>query len=139
MLQTGKRSQASLEYVAILLILLIALGPLLYFNNRDFTSKNTIAQAQAVVQQISSTANQLRAQGQGSRQVIQITMPPNVEAVYFNKTELTLKVRNKNGGLTDVFATANANLTGSIPNAAGVYFLNITVLSNGNVSVSTSV
>ncbi|MFH1056272.1 MAG: hypothetical protein V1717_00525 [Candidatus Micrarchaeota archaeon] len=134
-----KKSQASLEYVSILLLLFLALIPVMYIGYRDLNAKNSVAQAKAVALEITSVANQLRAQGQGSRMYVQIAMPENVDSASLNGTEVILKVRNPDGILTDVFATANANLSGSLPSKPGVYVLNVTVLGNGNVSVSTQV
>src|SRR3989344_8656508 len=95
----GTKAQASIEYVTVIALLLLALGPILYFGYRDLVTKNSVAQASAVVKQIASTADQVRAQGQGSRLVIQIRMPENVESASDSGREVMLKVRTAGGGL----------------------------------------
>ncbi len=129
------KGQASLEYIVVLLLLLLALIPVIYFGFQDVNAKNSLAQANAAAQQVVFAVDQVRMQGEGSRMVIRVSMPPNVESAGVGNNEIILKVRGPNGALTNVYGIASANMTGSLPNATGIYSINVSMLSNGNVSV----
>lgn len=125
-----------MEYASILVLMLVALAPLIYFGYQDLIAKNSVAQATAAVRQISSTVDQLRAQGPGSRLIIQVSIPENVESSSVLGREIMFKVRTQGGLLTDVYQATNSNLTGSLPTTPGVYSINITVLGNGTIWVA---
>ncbi|HIH20114.1 TPA: T9SS type A sorting domain-containing protein [Candidatus Micrarchaeota archaeon] len=132
------KAQATIEYVTILILLLVALAPLLYLGYRDLVTKNSAAQAIAVVKQIASTVDQVRAQGQGSRIIMRVQMPENIESAFLNRSEVFIRIYSIDGQLSDISANTNANLTGSLPVVPGVYFINVTMLDNGTVSVAPS-
>jgi len=129
------KGQAGLEYIAILLLLLLALIPIVYFGYQDVNAKNSLAQANAAAQQIVFAADQVRMQGEGSRMIVRVTVPQNVESTKVGNNEIILRVRGLGGGLTNIYGIASANLTGSFPNATGIYLINVTMQSNGNVSI----
>ncbi|MFH0974012.1 MAG: hypothetical protein V1817_04475 [Candidatus Micrarchaeota archaeon] len=115
-LARGRRAQASIEYLSVIAFTLGALIVVwLYVSSQTNSTSQAlnVAYAKQVVLKLRDAADLVYAQGPPARFVVEVNVPEGVEYADASGKEILLRVRNS-GGLTDVFASTVANLTGNL-------------------------
>ena len=135
------KAQVATEYLIIIAFALMVLIPyVIYLNNisRNFGEDNTLTVASNSVQKIGQAADWVYSQGEPAKLRILILMPSNVENISFIGKTLLWKVRTS-AGVSDIYYTSAANLTGSLNTASGYYNVLVQAIDNlVNISVSSS-
>ena len=110
------RGQASLEYLAVIAFTLSAL--LVVWAYVSGTTSSTqqelnVAYAKQVVLKLRDAADLVYSQGPPAQFVVEVNVPEGVKEASVLEHEILLRV-NSGGGLSDVYASTVANLTGDL-------------------------
>jgi uncharacterized protein (UPF0333 family) len=132
------RGQSSIEYLVIIgiVIITIALTAGLAWQENEISTR--INQANIAVKKIAASAENIYAQGPGSKSVISVIVPVGYSSSKssINENQI-LFVINTPGGEMTVFAITKANVTGSLPTGPG--FRNIELKTiEGYVNITSS-
>lgn len=134
------KAQISTEYLIVVSFALMVLVPFaLYLQDvsRRFSEDNSLTIASNSVKRIGQIADWVYSQGEPSKLKIQVAVPNNVENISFINKIIIWKVRTS-AGISDVYYTCVANLTGSLPTNPGYYYVLVQAIENGvNISVSS--
>jgi hypothetical protein len=133
------KAQISTEYLIIVSFALMVLVPFaLYLQDvsRRFSEDNSLTVASNSVKKIGQAADWVYSQGEPSKLNIQIAVPNNVEDISFVNNSIIWKIKTSSG-VSDIYYTSIANLTGSLPTSSGYYYVLVQALENG-VSISVS-
>jgi uncharacterized protein (UPF0333 family) len=135
------KAQIAVEYLIVVSFALMILIPYtLYLMSvsQNFSDDNSLTVASDSVNKIGETADWVYSQGEPSKSQILVTIPNHlVSATFINRT-MIWKVKTSSG-ISDIYYTSVASLSGSFPTAPGYYNLLIQATSNGvNISVSAS-
>ncbi len=121
-----RRAQTSLEYVAILALVLAVLLPLGYFAYQDVQAKNAVSQAEIVVARLAAAADLVYVQGPSARTQVQVYVPKYVNNASVGNREILYSVF-AGGALTDVYRSTQGNVAGVLPVLEGVYVMDVYV------------
>jgi uncharacterized protein (UPF0333 family) len=130
-----KKAQAALEYMMIIGFVLVILTPMVISIFQQIEVVSRSRQAEIAALRISSTANNLYAQGPGAKSTISVFLPDGYSSMsYVSGNVILIKVYIP-GGFNDVVKISTANLTGSLPADSGYKLLALEMLQNGTVLV----
>jgi hypothetical protein len=132
----GRRLQSSFELLITLSFGLAILMPLVIIAFIQLSSANvslSSIEAQQAASKLAGTATMVGSEGGLAKQVVQVSIPPNVRYIYvgsFNNTvghEIIFAVTSTSG-LSYVTAYTPAAVSGSLGgiSSAGTYFVNVT-------------
>ena len=130
--------QAGVEYIVLLGVLLFFFIPIVYYSLTTATSSVKFSQVENIVNRLGKAADAIYALGPGSMEIIPITIPEGViQTVIGGPTEheILLLVTGA-GGVSDVHVSTRANLTGSLPNEKGTYYILVVALPGGIVNIT---
>lgn len=108
--------QASLEYLAVIAFTLAALLVVwVYVSGVTSSTKQdlNVAYAKQIVLKLRDAADLVYSQGPPAQFVVEANVPDGIEEASVSQKEILLRVRGA-GGLTDVYASTVANLTGDL-------------------------
>jgi len=135
------KAQIATEYLIIVSFALMVLIPyVLYLQNvsQNFSEDNSLTVASNSVQKIGQTVDWVYSQGEPAKLKIQIFVPNNVKSISLASKTITWKVRTS-AGISDIYYTTAANLTGNLPSTSGYYNILVQATESGvNLSVSPS-
>ncbi len=134
------RAQAGLEYLAILLVMIVALIPIFYMANQNTQTSRVGAEAYAAVRAIIAGVDSVYGQSPGTRTSVSVYLPQGYTAngSYFNRTVVSLRFYVTGGRYTDVYGSTTGNVTGSPPAGPGYRILYITMTGNNTVLIQNS-
>lgn len=138
---TGKnRAQAGLEYLAILMVMIVALIPIFYIANQNTQNSRLGAEAYAAVRAIIAGVDSVYGQSPGTRTSVSVYLPQGYSAngSYFNRTEVSLRFYTGGGQYTNVYGSTTGNVTGTPPAGPGYRILYITMTRNNTVLIQNS-
>lgn len=129
-----RKSQASVEYLMIIGLVLIVVIPLFYYAFSQSNINVKINQADDAVNTLAKAADTVYALGPGSKKYVWITIPNGGvgSAVTNNTIMLQLSVF---GGISDFHTSTKPNLIGAFPYQAGNYKIPVEALDSGFVLI----
>ena len=118
-----RRGQGSIEYITVVMLMLLALLPIIYYSFQQVNSQSALQQADLAVYKLSSAADQAYVQGVGTQIPVVITIPDqvNLSASYITANEINLAVYTINSQTTSVFRTTLSNVSGYFTTNPGTY------------------
>lgn len=117
----SKKSQASMEYVIIIAMLMLAFGYISYFTLSDLQVSMELANAQDVVDSLAKAANTVYSLGPCSKTYVFVTIPNSVVDSYVKQNTIGLEMSIM-GGNTDIYAHTLGNVTGYLPATPRSYY-----------------
>ncbi len=129
------KSQAALEYMLIVGLVLAILAPLVLYVYQQAEVSTRMQQAEVAVNAIAAAADNLYAQGPGAKSTINVFLPAGYSGGSVSNRTVNIKVFISST-YADVIALSKANLTGSLPASSGYKQIVLEMLSSGLVNVS---
>ncbi|MCX6707072.1 MAG: hypothetical protein NT001_02940 [Candidatus Woesearchaeota archaeon] len=129
-----QKSQVSLEYLLITGFIFVIIIPIFYYSLRESTEQIRLNQAEDAVITLAKTADSVYALGPGSRDYVEIMIPPGVTGYIVNDTEVSLII-GIGGASSEISYFSQAMLTGSLPTTAGAYTIPVETLESGIVQI----
>ena len=118
--------QVSVEYMAIIGIVLAILLPLTMYVWQNNAGTTSVRQGDMAASLIATPADSLWAQGPGARNRISVFFPQGYNATASSLSNGLVKlIISVPGGKTSVLGTTKANLTGTLPATPGYSWLDM--------------
>ncbi len=131
-----KRGQASVEYLAIIGIVLVVTIPLFFYSFQKSSENIKINQADDAVNTVARAADSVYALGPGAKRFVWVTIPQGTTGSSINNNSVQLQITIF-GGISDIHASSRANLIGVMPYEAGVYKIPVESLDSGYVQIGS--
>ncbi|MFA5381779.1 MAG: hypothetical protein WC356_01340 [Candidatus Micrarchaeia archaeon] len=130
------KGQVSIEYVFIVMISLIIILPVFYIAMMQVQVTLAVSKAEIACDRITSAADYLTANGEGSKTKITIELPYNIDVnnSFLEGKEINYRILTYTNG-TDVFSIAKRNLTGYLPTSGGSNIISLEYVG-GEVLIS---
>ncbi len=125
------KSQAAIEYLVLISLIIFFLIPLLYYSTSESANTIKLNDAQDAVQSLVKTADYVYSLGPGTKTNVLITIPEGVYNVSIKGYEIILNL----AGYGEVVGKSKANLTGNLSNLKGSYQVKVELLENGIVNI----
>jgi len=125
------KSQAAIEYLVLVSLIIFFLIPLLYYSTSESANTIKLNDAQDAIQSLVKTADYVYALGPGTKTTVLITIPDGVYNVSMKGHEVILNL----AGYGEVVGKSKANLTGNLSNLKGSYQVRVELLDNGVVNI----
>ncbi len=119
------RGQVAFEYLVIVgmvLTMLLITWAYLAGIQRNTSEQLSISYAKNTANKIAGIADMVYAQGEPASVETLVYMPNNINAVQLSNREINFQVQTS-GGLADVYAITQANLTGNLSANSGYYYV----------------
>lgn len=129
-----KRGQVALEYIILIGALFLALIPIFYYALQQSSQNIRMNEANDFVNTLAATADMVYALGPGSQDRVRVIIPSGVKSISVSGNEILLKL-SIFGGVSDIYATTKANLTGELPVRKGICYISVKTLENGIVQI----
>lgn len=133
-METLQKSQASLEYVILVGILLVMLIPLIYFSFEKTSENVKLTLAEDVVKSLAKAADDVYALSPGTKKQVIVTVPSGVKGSLINSSEISLTL-SIFGQTTDIMSVTKATVIGYIPVEKGTYRIPVELLDSGVVQI----
>lgn len=130
------RAQVSVEYMAIITLLLIVVALLSSYAFFLYNGTIETNQIQNSLKDLKSTVNTVHALGDGSSLVIEITLPSSVTNTRLEGKAIFISANIFNTNFED-FVEVDANVNGSLPTLQGVHKI-VIASNNGGVTLNES-
>jgi hypothetical protein len=121
------RAQSSFEYMMIFaLAIAFAIPVWIYVASLQQSAGEelSLSYAENAVNQITSAADLVHTQGPPAKVRLNVYIPSRVDMI--NITDRTVNFRMlTSAGVSDVFSTSVANLTGTLPDSEGIYWIDV--------------
>jgi len=120
------KAQISMEYMTIVAFVAIITIPmmLIYYNYTNTTSDEiNMNQLLQITRKIADTADSIYYLGKPSETTIKVYMPKNVKSVNITNNEISFTIQTI-AGLSDIVASTNVNISGTIPISQGIQHIN---------------
>jgi len=131
------KAQVAIEYLVIVSFALMVLIPyILYLKDvsQNYSENNKLVIAKNSVDKLGQVADWVYSQGEGAKTKIDILIPEGVDEIILTDHIINWKVRTSSG-VSDIYYTTVANITGSIPTSSGYVNLVVQAIKDGvNVS-----
>jgi uncharacterized protein (UPF0333 family) len=121
------RGQVSFEYMMIFgLAIAFAIPVWLYVTSlqQDTGQELSLSYARNAVNQITSSADLVYSQGPPAKVRLNVYIPSGIESVNITNRTISFRMRTS-AGLSDVFSSSVANLSGTIPQEEGMYWIKV--------------
>ena len=125
------KSQAAIEYLVLMSLIIFFLIPLLYYSTSESANTIKLNDAQDAVQSLVKTADYVYSLGPGTKTNILITIPEGVYNISIKGYEIILNL----GGYGEIVGKSKANLTGNLSSSKGNYQVKVELLENGMVNI----
>lgn len=129
-----KRAQVAIEYLMLIGMFFFALIIIFYFTTSESSKSVQINEADSAVNSLAKTADYLYALGPGSRDIVEIKVPGNINKIEIEKRMILINLETS-AGATDIFAETKANVTGTISSTKGTKHIKLEVLDNGVIQI----
>lgn len=129
------KSQASMEYLTIVGLILVFLIPIFYYASSTSSTVIIKNEAKDAVKSLSKTVDFVYSLSPGTKSYVWITIPGGVinTSVSNNEVGLTLDY----GGISEIFYETKANVSGGFPSAKGTYKIEVEHLDSGIVYIGS--
>ena len=121
------RAQASFEYMMIFgLAIAFAIPVWLYVTSlqQDTGQQLSLSYAKNAVNQITSSADLVYGQGQPAMVRLNVYFPSGIESMNISGKTIIFTMWTS-AGLSDVFSSSIANLSGTLPSGEGMYWIKV--------------
>jgi uncharacterized protein (UPF0333 family) len=121
------RAQSSFEYMMIFgLAIAFAIPVWIYVASLQQSAGEelSISYAQNAVNQITSSADLVYTQGPPAKVRLSVYIPSRVDMINITNRTVNFRLLTSTG-VSDVFSTSVANLTGSLPDSEGLYWIDV--------------
>jgi heme/copper-type cytochrome/quinol oxidase subunit 2 len=128
-----KRGQVTLEIIALLAItsiILIVIFVLAFSTIRSSSQMDRDAAATQSLIRLENAVVMVYSQGNGSKTDIAVILPGDVFSSFLTRTTFGFNYSNTDGSQYAKVRSPGVNMSGSLPNKTGTYY--VTVTSNGN-------
>jgi len=128
-------AQVSMEFFIVVLFAFLIIVPVtFYFLRESQSSANevNIAQISKIGRTIAANAETVYAFGEPTTFTLRVYMPPGVESIYFNNTDIYFVVNN-NGLITTISERLSMNVSGNINNYVGLHRIRLQAVNNSVV------
>ncbi len=126
------KAQISMEYLMIVGFVFAAFVPLtiiFYTYAQGSTEEIAAEQLSQIAKEVVDASETVYYQGAPSQVTLRIYMPAQLTGVSFEKKNLILQYKTKNG-VAEVIETSVVNISGSMPTVQGTYSLTIRALQD---------
>ena len=133
------KAQAGMEFFLVVMFSFAIIVPLVIFfvsESQRATSDVNLAQIAQIERKIASNAETVFAFGPPTTLTLEFYLPPGVQDIYLNGTELSFIV-NREGTLLTLSESLSMNITGNISTFQGIHKLRLTA-ANNSVVISES-
>ena len=132
------KGQSSIEYLVIIGIVIIAISVVANLAWQENEISTRVYKANIAVNSIASTADNLYAQGPGSKTTLHVIVPSGYSSSgsSIGNKQIVFSV-NTPGGDMDIFAVTKANISGSPPTGPGMKIIVLETIE-GYVNISSS-
>ncbi|NOZ80697.1 MAG: hypothetical protein GXP63_03405 [DPANN group archaeon] len=134
-----QKAQVSMEYLMVIgFALLMVIPVILVFFTQTETIKDSVNlnQARTVAREIAENVETVAYLGKPAMTTIKVTFPDTVKKVTIGNREISLQIETA-GGLSDIFETVSANVSGTIAPVSGIHHLTIEATSS-NITIAES-
>ncbi len=121
------RAQSSFEYMMIFaLAIAFAIPVWLYVTSLQQSAGEdlSLSYAQNAVNQITSAADLVYTQGPPAKVRLSVYIPSRVDMINITNRTVNFRLLTSTG-VSDVFSTSVADLTGTLPDSEGVYWIDV--------------
>ena len=129
-----KKSQAGIEYIILIGMLLIFLIPVIHYALTESTLNVRLNQLENSFRRVAKAVNTVYAIGPGAQEIIVITLPQGIEGtavegqgIYANASLF--------GGISSIHYATQPTVAGVLPKDPGTYHLLVKTLDNDTVDV----
>jgi len=129
--------QAAMEYLIVVGLVLAFIIPIWAYVSsvqQQAGQQLSITYAKNTAQKLASTADLVFSQGPPAKVRVNVFIPKNIESVSVAGNTINLRMY-VDSTISDVFATATANVSGTLPTSEGNYFI-IVEAKDGYVQIS---
>jgi len=133
-----KKSQVSVEYITLTAFLIMILAIVFIYAQIALQDSVTVSRISSAVKKIASAAEQAYALGPGTKLIVEVEFPQNIQNITISENEINANV-SISSGTTQIYEYTDAKLTGSITPYAGLQQIPILVQQNGVVLIGTPI
>jgi uncharacterized protein (UPF0333 family) len=122
-----RKAQLSFEYMMIFgLAIAFAVPVWLYVTSlqQDTGQDLSMSYAKNAVNQITSSADLVYGQGPPAKITLNVYIPSGIESVNITGRTINFRMRTS-AGLSDIFSSSVANLSGTVPLEEGMYWIKV--------------
>ncbi|HLC59628.1 MAG TPA: hypothetical protein VJH34_03830 [archaeon] len=133
------KAQSAIEYFIIISIGLMIIIPYLVYSNSlllGYKDDSNVNAAKNAVNKLGQNADWVFSQGEPAKITTEVFIPDGLTAIQFINNTIIFKVRTS-AGISDIFYTSTANITGLLSIASGYYSITLSA-EDGNVRMSVS-
>ncbi len=132
-----KKSQVSVEYITLTAFLIMVLAIVFIYAQIALQDSVTVSRISTAIKKIASAAEQAYALGPGTKLIVEVEFPQNIQNISISENEINANV-SISSGTTQIYEYTDAKLTGSITPYAGLQQIPVSVLQNGVVLIGAS-
>lgn len=121
------KAQLSMEYMTIMGFVILITIPLtlIYYHYSNTTADEiSMNQLMQITRKIADSADSVYYLGKPSETTIKVFMPHGVQSVNITHNEISFTIMTVSG-LSDIVASTNVNVSGTIPISRGIHFINL--------------
>ena len=121
------KAQLSMEYMTIMGFVILITIPLtlIYYHYSNSTADEiSMNQLMQITRKIADSADSVYYLGKPSEITVKIFMPHGVQSVNITHNEISFTIMTVSG-LSDIVASTNVNVSGTIPISRGIHFINL--------------
>ncbi|MDI6825579.1 MAG: hypothetical protein QMD36_00040 [Candidatus Aenigmarchaeota archaeon] len=125
------KAQAASEFLIMVSVALTILIPLILLVNQslmDYRDNTKISLAKEAVRKLGENADWVFSQGPPAKVTVEVYIPEDVVSASLNNKMILYQIRTS-AGVTDVYYYTVSNLTGTLPEKSGYYFVSLTSFS----------
>ncbi|RLE41996.1 hypothetical protein DRJ19_04895, partial [Candidatus Woesearchaeota archaeon] len=130
------QGQVSIEYITLTAFLIMVLAVVFIYAQIALQDSLTVGRASAAIKKIASAAEQAYALGPGTKLIVEVEFPQNIQNIKISDNEINANV-SISSGTTQIYEYTDAKLTGSITPYAGLQQIPILVQRNGVVLIGS--
>ncbi|MCX6814409.1 MAG: hypothetical protein NTY20_02055 [Candidatus Aenigmarchaeota archaeon] len=121
------RAQASFEYMMVFaLAIAFAIPVWVYVSSLQQSAGEELSMSYArnAVNQITSSADLVYTQGPPAKVRLNVYIPSRVDMINITNKTVNFRILSS-AGVSDIFSTSVANLTGTLSNSGGMYWIDV--------------
>ena len=126
----SKRGQSLLESFMLLIIIIGAVMPILFFSADRLGSSFRISQAEDSLNNVAITARAVSSLGEGNSDISVISIPEGIEDFYVDHDTLIFIVNNE-----EIKVKLGGEIIGELPTFAGIHEIKVKSLSGGKIKL----
>ena len=113
-----KKAQAALEFLFVIIIAIVIIGPLYYFTLQNSSDNIKVSKAQTAIDTVGRGIDYVYSLNKGSVITVDVDLPQGIAGYNVTNKTILYKV-NISAGTTYIFYTTKATLNGTLPTSEG--------------------